>query len=128
MGNVILMGRKTFESLPKRPLPGRENVVITRNPDYHPVGVTVFTDVEEALKTLTAEGKNVFVIGGGEIYRQTIDFADRLYITHIDAEAQDADTFFPDVEKSKWEIANVSETNTDPKTGVNYSFIDYIRR
>ena len=127
MGDTILMGRKTFESLPKRPLPGRKNVVITRNSDYKPEGAVVFDDLEKALKTLgTAE--NIFIIGGGEIYRQSIRYADRLYVTHIDVTATDADTFFLPIDSSVWTIENESETFTDPKSGITYRFIDYRKK
>lgn len=127
MGNTILMGRKTFESLPKRPLPGRKNVVITRNCDYKPESAVVFDDLEKALKTLgTAE--NIFIIGGGEIYRQSLRYADRLYVTHIDVTATDADTFFPPIDSSVWTIENESETFTDPKSDINYRFIDYRKK
>lgn len=127
MGNTILMGRKTFESLPKRPLPGRKNVVITRNRDYNPEGVVVLDDLEKALKTLgTAE--NIFIIGGGEIYRQSLQYTDRLFVTHINITAADADTFFPEINLSEWTVENESETFTDPKSGITYRFIDYRKK
>lgn len=127
MGNTILMGRKTFESLPKRPLPGRKNVVITRNCVYNPEGAVVFDDLEKALNTLGSE-ENIFIIGGGEIYRQSIRYADRLYVTHIDVSATDADTFFPPIDSSVWTIENESETFTDTKSGITYRFIDYRKK
>lgn len=127
MGNTILMGRKTFESLPKRPLPGRKNVVITRNCVYNPEGAIVFDDLEKALNTLGSE-ENIFIIGGGEIYRQSIRYADRLYVTHIDVSATDADTFFPPIDSSVWTIENESETFTDTKSGITYRFIDYRKK
>lgn len=127
MGNTILMGRKTFESLPKRPLPGRKNVVITRNCVYNPEGAIVFDDLEKALNTLGSE-ENIFIIGGGEIYRQSIRYADRLYVTHIDVSVADADTFFPPIDSSVWTIENESETFTDTKSGITYRFIDYRKK
>ena len=78
MGNVIIMGRKTFESLPKGALPGRENVVITRNADYSKENITVFTDLQTAIDAKLAEGKKIFIIGGGEIYRQAMSLATNL--------------------------------------------------
>ena len=127
MGNTILMGLKTFESLPKRPLPGRKNVVITRNCVYNPEGAIVFDDLEKALNTLGSE-ENIFIIGGGEIYRQSIRYADHLYVTQIDVSAADADTFFPPIDSSVWTIENESETFTDTKSGITYRFIDYRKK
>lgn len=94
MGCPIIMGRKTFESFPKGPLPGRRNIVISRNPLYRPEGAEVFASPEAALAACDDAAK-VFIIGGGEIYRQFLPLANRLEITEIDAEPVDADTFFP---------------------------------
>lgn len=94
MGWPIIMGRKTFESFPKGPLPGRRNVVISRNLDYAPEGAEVYASPEEALAACADAGK-VFVIGGGEIYRRFMPQADVLLLTEIDASPADADTFFP---------------------------------
>ncbi|MGN1173470.1 MAG: dihydrofolate reductase [Muribaculaceae bacterium] len=128
MGNVIIMGRKTFESLPKGALPGRENVVITRNADYQAANVCVFTDLKSAIDAKTAEDKDVFIIGGGEIYRQSLQYATNLYITHIQADAAEADTFFPEIEPDEWQCVWQSESETDPKSGVTYIFADYERK
>ncbi|MCM1311001.1 MAG: dihydrofolate reductase [Bacteroides sp.] len=94
LGYPIIMGRKTFESFPKGPLPGRRNVVISRNADYHPEGTEVFSSPEAALEACS-EAPKVFIIGGGEIYRRFLPMADRLELTEIDAAPTDADTFFP---------------------------------
>ncbi|MGM9846354.1 MAG: dihydrofolate reductase [Muribaculaceae bacterium] len=128
MGNVIIMGRKTFESLPKGALPGRENVVITRNADYSKENITVFMDLRAAIDAKLVEEKKIFIIGGGEIYRQAMPLATNLYITHIEADAPDADTFFPEIEPEKWHCTEKSPMQTDPKSGVNYYFADYKRK
>lgn len=94
MGHPIIMGRKTFESFPKGPLPGRRNIVISRNPDYAPAGAEVYASPEEALEACGDAGE-VFVIGGGEIYSRFMPQASRLMLTEIDAAPDDADTFFP---------------------------------
>ncbi len=101
-GHPVIMGRRTFESI-GRPLPDRENIVITREKDYAPEGVLVVYSVEEALKK-ARESKNeeVFVIGGGEIYKQMLPYTDKLYLTIIDATAE-GDTFFPDYSEFKKE-------------------------
>ena len=105
MGHTVVMGRKTFESLPKA-LPGRKNIVISSNAQYQAQGATVVTSVEEALQI--ADNEEVFVIGGGKIYTEFLPYADKLYLTEIDAECADADTYFPQFNKSEYikEIIN----------------------
>lgn len=105
MGHTVVMGRKTFESLPKA-LPGRKNIVISSNAQYQAQGATVVTSVEEALQI--ADNEEVFVIGGGKIYAEFLPYADKLYLTEIDAECTDADTYFPQFNKSEYikEIIN----------------------
>lgn len=96
-GHPVIMGRKTFQSI-GRPLPERTNIVISRDPDFKAQGVTVVSSFEDAVRTAsTAPGSDeLFVIGGGQIYAQAIGKADRLYLTVVDAQADSADTFFPD--------------------------------
>lgn len=105
MGHTVVMGRKTFESLPKA-LPGRKNIVISSNAEYQAQGATVVTSVEEALQI--ADNEELFVIGGGKIYAEFLPYADKLYLTEIDAECADADTYFPHFNKSDYikEIIN----------------------
>lgn len=105
MGHTIVMGRKTFESLPKA-LPGRKNIVISSNAQYQAQGATVVTSVEEALQI--ADNEEIFVIGGGKIYAEFLPYADKLYLTEINAECDDADTYFPQFNKSEYikEIIN----------------------
>lgn len=107
MGHPVIMGRKTFESLPKA-LPGRKNIVISANPEYKADGAEVVTSVEEAIKLAEAENSDAFVIGGGRIYTEFLPYADNLYLTEINAECPDADTYFPDFNKSDYikEIVN----------------------
>lgn len=105
MGHTVVMGRKTFESLPKS-LPGRKNIVISSNAEYQAQGATVVTSVEEALQI--ADNEELFVIGGGKIYAEFLPYADKLYLTEINAECTDADTYFPQFNKSEYikEIIN----------------------
>ena len=105
MGHTVVMGRKTFESLPKA-LPGRKNIVISSNAEYQAQGATVVTSVEESLQI--ADNEEIFVIGGGKIYAEFLPYADKLYLTEIDAECADADTYFPQFNKSEYikEIIN----------------------
>lgn len=105
MGHTVVMGRKTFESLPKS-LPGRKNIVISSNAEYQAQGATVVTSVVEALQI--ADNEEIFVIGGGKIYAEFLPYADKLYLTEINAECEDADTYFPQFNKSEYikEIIN----------------------
>ena len=105
MGHTVVMGRKTCESSPKA-LPGRKNIVISSNAQYQAQGATVVTSVEEALQI--ADNEEIFVIGGGKIYAEFLPYADKLYLTEIDAECADADTYFPQFNKSDYikEIIN----------------------
>jgi dihydrofolate reductase len=100
-GHCIVMGRKTFESFPK-PLPNRTHIVITNNPDYHAEGIIVVHSLEEALEK-AAHDPQPFVIGGGEIYAQSMDIAQRVELTRVHG-SFDADTFFPDIPQEKWKL------------------------
>ena len=127
MSHPIIMGRKTFESFPKGPLPGRENIVITRQSDYHHDGITVVGSLSAALTA--ADGVDeAFVIGGGEIYREAINHATKIYLTEIDAKVEDADTFFPEINPNIWEETETSEWFTDECSGARYRFVCLSRR
>ena len=109
MNTVVIMGRKNYESIPKkyRPLKNRKNVIITRNKSYKAENCVVVNSIDESLKFLSnVEKKEVFVIGGGEIYKKFLEkgLIDRMYITHID-EHFDGDTFFPEINYSSWEYS-----------------------
>lgn len=118
----IIMGRKTFESFPKGPLPGRRNIVITRNRDYSRDGIETAASLDEAISMCTGVEK-AFIIGGGEVYRQAIGRADTIELTEIDAEVADADTFFPEIADTEWHRVTQSETMTDPRSGATYRFV-----
>ena len=108
MGKPIVMGRKTWESFPKRPLPGRRNIVITRDRDYRSDGAEVFHSLDEALAAAGSNSGEICVIGGGEIYRQVLEAADRLDITHVLA-AIDGDTRFPPIDPATWRVVSSEE-------------------
>jgi dihydrofolate reductase len=100
MGKPVIMGRKTWESLPKRPLPGRANIVITRQDNYQASGAIVVADIKAALAAAgTAE--EIAVIGGGEIFREVFPLADRIYFTEVDLDV-DGDTYFPRLAPGEW--------------------------
>jgi dihydrofolate reductase len=106
MGKPLIMGRKTWESLPKRPLPGRDNIVITRQRGYVAPGATVVLDAEAALSKAEmfarrANSDEIAVIGGGEIFAQLLPRADRIYLTEVDLDVV-GDTFFPKLDPAQW--------------------------
>lgn len=123
-GCPVIMGRRTFESI-GRPLPKRLNIVVSRGYDA-PEGVVVVPSLEEAYKA--AESPRCFIIGGGQIYAQALPDADRLIITHVHTVIEGADTFFPQIDASVWQIAERSQIMTDPETGYDFEFVTYIKR
>ncbi len=125
-GHPVIMGRKTFESLPGI-LPNRKNVVITRDKTYLRHGVDVVYSLEEALKLFPNIKEEIFIIGGAEIYQQSMNVADRLYITHIDAEDKKADAFFPEIIPVVWNEISHQEHKKDDKHPFNYTFSIYDR-
>jgi dihydrofolate reductase len=123
-GHTILMGRKTYESVGKA-LPNRRNIVISRNPDYKAAGCEVVRGVEEALE-LTKGEDEVFVTGGGTIYKELWDKADRLYLTVVHQECE-GDTVIPPVDPGKWKEVSREEHQADEKNECDYTFINYER-
>lgn len=124
-GKPILMGRRTFESL-GRPLPGRTNLVMTRSGDYRPEGATVVRSLEEALSTVPAAPELV-VIGGAEIYRLALPFADRVYLTEVHA-AVDGDTVLPSFDAREWAEVAREEHAPDARHAHAMSFVTLERR
>jgi dihydrofolate reductase len=124
-GNAILMGRKTYESI-GRPLPNRQNIVISRTPDQIE-GVTVVGSLEDAYNVVEP-GKEVFIIGGGQIYALAIRDADRIFATEVDAAFAHADVFFPAIDKTEWQETDRTHHQTDERNLYNYDFVTYERR
>lgn len=129
-GHIVIMGRKTYESLPEksRPLPNRINIVITRNPNFTTINqLIVVKSIEEAIENAKSKIQNtnneIFIIGGASIYEQGIKYADRLYLTLVDKEYPNADTFFPDYSQFK---KVVSEEKHQDDT-YSYRFVELIR-
>ena len=121
------MGRKTFESFPK-PLPNRIHIVITRQKDYQaPDGVIVVNNMEDALDA-SRNDKQPFIIGGGEIYKQAMSLADTIEITRIHSTFESADTFFPVINKTKWQEVNRTTHDADEKHEHAFSFITYLKK
>ncbi len=125
LGHPVIMGRKTWDSL-GRPLPGRENIVISRQPDFHPEGARLARDIPQALALARAGGMaEVFVIGGGDIYRQCLPLADRLQLTEIQHDFE-GDAFFPDFDRSLWQ--ETARSRQHAEAGFDYDFVTYQRR
>lgn len=120
-GMPIIMGRKTFESIGKV-LPGRKNIVITRQTGWEAEGVVVVKKIEDAFFVAAeADAKEAMVIGGGEIYKQIFDKARRIYLTRVDAEPE-GDTFFPVLRSEEWHLVSQQKHEADEKNAYNYSF------
>lgn len=126
LGKPVIMGRKTYESI-GRPLPGRQNIVISRDASYLAVGVDTATSVEQALD-MAAGAEEVMVIGGGAIYQHCLVKADKLYITHIDAVVE-GDTFFPEYDTEQvWEKQTSTKRVADEKNSYDLDFCVYVKR
>lgn len=126
LGHTIVMGRRTFESLPKGALPGRINVVVTQQADAQWDNTTVVHSIDEAFAG--ADDKELFVIGGATLYRQTLDCADRLYLTHIHHAFDDADAYFPAVNYDEWREIEREEHVADERHPYDYTFVTYERK
>jgi dihydrofolate reductase len=124
-GNYILMGRKTFESLGK-PLPNRTHLVITRDSSYSvPEGHHIFSSLEDAVTyAQKADAGRLYVIGGGEIYKQSLAIADKMNLTEVDAEPE-GDTYFPEFSKENWEETFREFHPADERHEYSFSFVDY---
>lgn len=126
LGKPVVMGRKTFESI-GRPLPGRLNIVVTRNPDWQAAGVQVAHSLDAALALAAAAApEEIMLIGGAELYRQALPQADVLYLTEIDAEFA-GDAFFPEVDLARWRIDR-EEAGQRDSDGLRWRFVRYLPR
>ena len=113
MGAPVVMGRKTYESLKIQPLPGRRNIIISRNPDYQAAGCDIFSSIEAAIEQLAAVDK-VFIIGGAELYKQMLPKAQELYVTQVDV-AVTGDRYFPEISAQEWQLQSESDFDADEK-------------
>ncbi|MBR2166641.1 MAG: dihydrofolate reductase [Paludibacteraceae bacterium] len=126
-GKTVLMGERTFFSLPKHPLPNRRNIVLTDVPGKTFEGAEAVYSLDELCAKVQDE-EEAFVIGGGMVYRQMMPRADKLYITHIHHSWDDADTFFPEIKESEWKLLSAERHNADDKNPYDYTFAEYGRR
>ncbi|HZS43626.1 MAG TPA: dihydrofolate reductase [Blastocatellia bacterium] len=123
MGHCLIMGRKTFESI-GRPLPGRTTIVVTRQRGFKPDGVQIAHSLEDAINQ--ASGDEVFIAGGAQIYNESIQMADRLYMTIIEKEFE-GDAFFPEINFSDWRLESEEKHEPDSQFEYSYSFLTYDR-
>jgi dihydrofolate reductase len=126
MGKPVIMGRRTWESI-GRPLPGRANIVVTRQPDYEADGIKVVHDMKEALMLAEAIGEidgrdEAMIIGGSEIFLDSLRYADRIYLTEVHGEVE-GDTWFPDFDRSKWKEVSREDFEAEEPNPYAYSFV-----
>ncbi len=126
-GHTVIMGRRTFESLPKGALPDRRNIVLSRQTGYQAPGAEAFTSLEAALAACDTTHEEVFIIGGGSVYAEALPLADRLYLTHIEALPEGADAFFPETDDSVWRLVYTEPHAADEKNANDFTFADYER-
>lgn len=127
LGHTVIMGRRTFESLPKGALPDRKNIVLTTEPGARFDHCVVYNTLWGALMATEREDE-VFVIGGGHVYEQALEVADKLYLTLVHHTFPEADTFFPPVDPKVWEEVSRIDVPMDEKNPYPHSFLTYVRK
>ena len=138
-GHTVIMGQKTFESLAQnengiqigRLLPNRRNIILTQDKNFEKEGAEIVYSIDEALELLsktTKQDEEVFVIGGGMIYKLFIDKADKLYITHVDANFPDAEIYFPTIDENKWEKTKSEKHPKDEQNQYDLEFTEYTKK
>lgn len=123
-GHAIIMGRKTYESLPNGALPHRRNIVVSRSMKEME-GCEVYPNLDAALKAAEGKTEETFIIGGESIYRQSLPAAHKLYLTVVDATPQQADAFFPEINPEEWELIEKEMRN---ENGLSFSFLTYLKK
>ena len=126
VGKTVLMGRKTFESLGCRPLPNRRNLIITRNADYIAEGAEVYTSIEKALESCQAETE-IVIMGGGELYKQMLPYANKLYVTWVQTKVE-GDTSFPAWDDADWFVLEKEWHDADEKHQYAFEFVTLKRK
>lgn len=126
-GHTVLMGRRTFESLPKGALPNRRNIVLSTDKQRTYPNTEIYPTLEAALNACMPH-EQIYVIGGASVYRQALPLADRLCLTEIDAQAPQADAFFPEIDSRVWQEKSRELHPADEKHPCPFAFVDYVRR
>jgi dihydrofolate reductase len=130
-GQIVVMGRKNYDSIPERyrPLPNRENIILTRNTTFKAKDCKVFNELQEALNYYQHDDRTIFIIGGGEIYKLAIEAKkiDEMYITHVSGDFG-ADTFFPKVNLDEWNSSEISKHEQDEKHEVGFTIVKYSKK
>ena len=125
-GHTVVMGRCTFESLPKGALPNRRNIVLSRRDNLDCPGAEVFHSLADALAACQPE-EEVYIIGGESVYAEALPLADRLCLTHVEATPAAADAFFPEINETEWRLVDSESHEADEKNEAPYTFADYER-
>ena len=124
----VVMGRKTFKSLGNKPMNGRINVVITRQPDFKADGITVVNTIEAAIEFCKQQSySEVMIIGGGEIYKQSLPYCNKIFLTRVDAMVE-GDTYYPELDTNQWQLAFENKHSVDEKHAYAYNFQTWIRK
>ena len=126
-GHPVVMGRRTWDSLPKKPLPGRQNIVMTNNPDFKAEGAEVIHSINDLFKLLKDCDDEVFVMGGAAIYQALLPFTNRLYITRVYRDYE-ADVYFPTIDMSEFTLVKLGEPMQDEESGLDYAYEEYDRK
>ena len=130
MGHCVIMGRKNFDSIPEkfRPLQGRTNIIVTHQKNFSAPDCIVVNSIDEALREAKSKNETeAFILGGGEIYKQSLVVADKIYLTRIHATV-DGNVFFPEINKQEWEEESVLHCQSDEKNKFDYSFLVLVRK
>lgn len=130
LGHHVLMGRKNYDSLPNKfkPLPNRTNIVVTRQSNFEASGCTIVSSIDQGIEIASKnDEKELFVIGGAQIYKQSLERADYLYLTEINAEIE-GDTYFPNIESTDWEEVSRKHHGTDDRHCYSFDFVIYERK
>ena len=130
MGHCVIMGRKNYDSTPEkfRPLPGRTNIIVTRQNKFSAPGCMVVNSIEEALEEVKKKNETeAFIIGGGEIFRQSMHLADKIYLTKVHAEIE-GDVYFPEINNEEWKVESAQRFKADEKNKYDYSFLILMRK
>ena len=125
-GHTVVMGRKTFEALPKGALPNRKNIVLSRNKNLSFDNCLIYSSLSEIIDN-EKDNDEIFIIGGGELYQQALSLATKLYLTKIHAEFENVDTFFPEIDYSQWVEVSREEHKADEKNPYDYTFLLLIK-